>query len=199
MIRIPYQKDLLLPETPAGEMGHYLWMNNGYTPAAAFYWAYNEHALRLRLACDVGEPTVFALHDEGNIWEDHCMEFFFQPFPDHPDYFNFECNALGCMIIGKGSGREGRSLITARLKPQLEVCTTVRPGKGWQAEYVIPFQAIEELYGRPFHPQKGDTFRFNMYICGEKTPQMHFGACFAIETPAPDFHRPEYFGEGMFD
>lgn len=199
MISIPYSKDLILPEEPAGTMSCYRWDETGYTPAAAFHWAYNETALRLRLCSEVGNPTVFALEDDGNVWEDNCMEFFFQPYPDDADYFNFECNALGCMVIGKGSGRFDREGITATIKPQMEVSTTVRPGKGWEINYCIPFKAIEQFFGKPFAPKKGDTFRFNMYICGERTPIMHFGTCFPIEVPAPDFHRPEYFGTGVFD
>ncbi len=198
MITVPYQKDLKLPEEPCGRMDHYLWMDNGYTPAAAFYWAYNERALRLRMVCDVGEPTVFTLQDDGAVWEDNCMEFFFQPFAQDSHYLNFECNALGCMVIGKGAGRQDRENLTATLKPQLDVCTTVRPGKGWAVEYTIPFAALEKIFGKPFLPKKGDSFQFNIYICGEKTPKMHFGTCFPIQTPAPDFHRPEFFGEGVF-
>lgn len=199
MIKVPYQKDLILPQTPAGTMSHYLWLNNGYTPAACFYWVYNQQALRLRLTAEVGAPTVYTLCDDGAVWEDHCMEFFFKPFDQDNAYLNLECNALGCMVIEKGAGREGRTRLTATVKPQLDVTTVVRPGKGWEITYTIPFKLLEELYGRPMIPQKGTAFNFNMYICGEKTPKMHFGTCFPINTPAPDFHRPEFFGKGVLD
>lgn len=199
MIRIPYQKNLELEEEPSGIIGHYGWMENGYTPYAAFYWAYNEEALRVRLVSAVKELTVFTTRDDGEVWADNCMELFFQLFRDDPDYLNVECNPLGCMVIQKGAGRENRALLTARLKPQMEVCTVIRPGSGWEAGYIIPFSAIAELYQRPFRPEKGDLLRFNAYICGEKTPLMHFGSCFPIDTPQPDFHRPEFFGIGAFN
>ncbi len=199
MIKVPYHQNLELPEQPCGYMDHYLWMNNGYEPKAAFYFAYNEEALRVRLVAAVTEPLVLALKDNGEIWEDNCLELFWQPFPDHPDYFNFECNALGYMIIGKGPDREHRSCCLSALKPQMEVYTVVRPGKEFEVNYTIPFAAVEKLFGKPFHPQKGDTFRFNTYICGESTKPMHFGMWSPIDVAEPDFHRPEYFGEGMFD
>ncbi|MBQ8893486.1 MAG: carbohydrate-binding family 9-like protein [Clostridia bacterium] len=199
MIKIPYSKDLILPAEAAGTMSHFLWEKNGYTPRAEFRLVYNEDALRVQLSCDVEQVTVYALEDNGNVWEDNCMEFFFQPFPADPEYINFECNAIGCMVIGKGIDRNNRTCVLNRIKPQMEVSTAIRPGKGWEVSYMIPFRAIEEIYGKPYAPKKGDTFRFNAYICGERTPLMHFGACFDLPIAQPDFHRSEYFGEGLLD
>lgn len=199
MLKIPYNKDLFLPAAPLGKMDHFLWEKNGCTPAAEFRLVYNDEALKVRLSCDVPQVTVYALEDNGNVWEDHCMEFFFQPFPDDPEYINFECNAIGCMVIGKGVDRNDRTCVLNTIKPRMDVTTTIRPGKGWQVEYVIPFRAISDIYGKDYAPKKGDSFRFNAYICGERTPLMHFGACFDLPIPNPDFHRSEFFGEGVLD
>lgn len=198
MLKIPYQKDLFLPNAPLGKMNIYPWDDCGYTPEGTFSLVYNEKALRVRLTSPVGQPTVLTNQDNGPVWEDNCLEFFLAPYGDHPDYLNIECNALGAMILGKGPARAPRTSVLEILKPQMEVYTIVRPGKGFEVNYTIPLSALAELFDRPLL-QKGDTLRMNLYICGEKTPQMHFGMWNKIDTPTPDFHRPEFFAKGVLE
>lgn len=196
MIQIPYSETLTLPAEPLGRMNCFLWNSAQPLPAAELRVVYNQAALKVRLCCNVGAPLVHALEDNGPVWEDNCMEFFFQPFPDDPEYINFECNALGYMVIGKGVDRNDRLCVLNTLKPAMDVTTTVKAGCGWQVEYTIPFQAISAVYGREFAPKQGDTFLFNAFICCETEPTIHFGAMFDIPIPDPDFHRSEFFGEG---
>lgn len=201
MLKIPYQKDLELPSEPSGKIDTYLWMDNGCEPEAAFYVCYNETALRVRLTAAIKEPIVYALKDDGNVWEDNCLEFFFAPYAGvgDPDYLNFECNSLGYMVIGKGPARDGRESVVDWLKPKMDVYTVIRPGKGVEINYTIPFAALQELFGKDAPLKKGDRVRMNFYACGEKTPQMYFGMWSKIESASPDFHLPQFFGEGVLD
>ncbi len=201
MLKIPYQKDLVLPTEPTGKIEHYFWMNNGYQPKAAFYLCYNDTALRVRMTAAIKEPIVYALRDGGNVWEDHCLEFFLAPYVGigDPDYLNFECNSLGYMVICKGAARENRRSVVDWLKPKLDVYTVVRPDRGVEINYTIPFAALQELFGKDAPLKKGDYLRMNFYACGERTPQMYFGAWNKIENPTPDFHLPQFFGEGVLD
>ena len=57
---------------------------------------------------------------------------------------------------------------------------------------VIAFLRI--LYPE-FSLRSGVSFRANCYKCGDKTVHPHFLAWNAVETAAPDFHRPEFFGK----
>lgn len=194
MLKIPYDKDLILPSAPLGEMGIYPWDETGYTPKATITMVYNEDFLRVRLQSPVDQLTVLTNTDGGPVWKDNCMELFLAPYGDHPDYINFECNPIGAMVIGKGPGRGNRISMVSLLKPLMNVSTTIYAGKGYEINYTIPLGALAEIYDRPTL-QKGDTIRMNAYICGEATPIMHFGMLFPIENPTPDFHRPEFFGE----
>ena len=196
MLKIPYDKDLKLPAAPLGAMELYPWDESGYTPKATITMVYNEEMLRVRLQSPICELTVLTNQDDGPVWKDNCLELFLAPYPDHPDYINFECNPLCAMVIGKGAGRKNRISLVSLLKPLMKVSSTIYAGKGYEINYTIPLAALAEIYDRPLL-QKGDILRMNAYICGEATPIMHFGMLFPIETPAPDFHRPEFFGEAV--
>ena len=98
------------------------------------------------------------------------------------------------MELGFGPNRRER----VRLCPKSEretfrpVCT--RTPDGWTAEYRIPLSFLRILYPE-FSLRSGVSFRANCYKCGDKTVNPHFLAWNAVETAAPDFHRPEFFGE----
>lgn len=196
MLKIPYHKDLLLPEAPLGKMNIYPWDETGYTPEATLTMVYNEEAIRVKLTSPVEELTVLTNKDNGPVWEDNCLELFFQPYAADPAYINFECNALGAMVIGKGPGRADRENLIDLLKPKMNVHTVITPGKGFEVHYTLPLKALAELYGLPAL-QKGDVLRLNAYICGEATPIAHFGMLFPIQNETPDFHRPEFFQEAV--
>ncbi len=198
-ITVPFSHHLTLPDVPSGYLNHFLWPENNARPLAYCSVCYNHSALRVRLTAEEAALRVVTQKDNGPVWEDNCLEFFFAPFfTEEPDYLNFECNPLGAMIIEKGPSRADRAKITALLKPQLELSATIRPGKSWQVDYTIPFDALGGLYQRPFQPVKGTPFRCNFYLCGEKTPSPVFAAWNPVKTPKPDFHRPEFFGIGVF-
>ncbi len=196
-LKVPYGP---LPQEPLGYIDQYPWDQQGYCPKGELTLSYDEEALYLRLFAPIKEPlTVLTNTDGGPVWEDNCMEFFFAPFGKEDDYLNIECNPLGAMVIGKGAGREGRRSVVTEMKPRMQVSTAIVPGKGWQVAYTLPFDLIASVFCKDYAPKKGDTFAFNAYICGEKTPVMHFGSWSPIEAPAPDFHRPECFGTGVLD
>ena len=198
MLKIPYDKDLNLPEAPLGKMNVYPWDEKGYTPEAAITMVYNDEFLRVRLQSPVAELTVLTNYDNGPVWEDNCLELFLAPYADHPDYINFECNPIGAMVIGKGAGRAERISLVSLLKPLMNVTSTIYAGKGYEINYTVPLAALAEIYDRPLL-KKGDILQMNAYICGEATPVMHFGMLFPIQNPTPDFHRPEFFGKAILD
>ena len=198
MLKIPFDKDLNLPQNPLGAMSLFPWDETGYTPKATITMVYNNEALRVKLCSPVEELTVLTNRDNGPVWEDNCLELFLAPYQKEDAYLNFECNALGAMVIGRGASREDREDLVSLLKPQMDVHTLIRPGKGFEVNYTIPFAALAEIYGQaPL--KKGAILRLNAYICGEATPIPHFGMLFPIENPTPDFHRPEFFQEAVLD
>lgn len=60
----------------------------------------------------------------------------------------------------------------------------------WNLLAVIPLDLIGVRYdGEPVE------MRGNFYKCASATSQPHFLSWSPIASPAPDFHRPEFFGK----
>ena len=128
------------------------------------------------------------------VYEDSCMEFFFMP-EGEDNYMNFEINPNGCLYVGFGRERNGRKLIIPADPQDLFRILTKRSADGWEAGFRIPMMFLRQYY--PDFDFKG-VLKANVYKCGDKTEQPHYLAWNHIEAPAPDFHRPECFGEMIF-
>ena len=134
--------------------------------------------------------------DNGRQWEDSCVEVFIKD-PEKADYYNFEINALGKVLACYGPVREGR---TRRPQEQMEQILRFGHLEGgpldkegvqtWRVGVVIPFELIGVDHGNLPH-----SIRANFYKCGDKTAHPHYLSWSPIDTPKPDFHRPEFFGE----
>lgn len=136
------------------------------------------------------------LTDNGRQWEDSCVEVFIKD-PEEDTYYNFEINALGKVLACSGADRHGR---VARPAEEMEEILRFGQLEGgpldeggiwtWRVGVVIPF----ELIG--VDPENlPDSIRANFYKCGDKTAHPHYLSWSPIDTPKPDFHRPEFFGE----
>ena len=66
---------------------------------------------------------------------------------------------------------------------------------GWELTLSIPNNAFQY---HQFKTLKGQNCRGNFYKCGDDLPQPHFVVWNNIETPEPDYHRPEFFGSIAF-
>ena len=135
------------------------------------------------------------LQDNGHQWEDSCVEVFIQD-PETADYYNFEINPLGKVLAACGPDRNNR-----KVRPEEEMEQILRFAQNdvqedleglqtWRVGVIIPFELIGV---DPENLPK--TLRANFYKCGDKTAHPHFLSWNPVETPQPDFHRPEFFGE----
>ena len=134
--------------------------------------------------------------DNGRQWEDSCVEVFIQD-PDGAPYYNFEINALGKVLACKGPERHNRTPRPAEEMEQILRLTQMEGGPleqegihTWRVGVVIPFRLLG------IDPERlPRSIRANFYKCGDKTAHPHFLSWSPVETPKPDFHRPEFFGE----
>lgn len=135
------------------------------------------------------------LEDNGHSWEDSCVEFFISP--DGKEYFNIEINCIGSILMGRGSGREGRAVL-----PAADVARIIRRSSlerreynieggshEWSVAVMIPFDLLG-LDGNALPPSVGANF----YKCGNLTAHKHFVSWSPISIEKPDFHRPDFFG-----
>ena len=129
------------------------------------------------------------------VHEDSCLEFFLMPAEENR-YLNFEINPNGCLHLGFGRDRQSRKDLLLPDEEEMFRIRAVRTEDGWGTAYRIPVSFLREFY--PAFECRG-ILRANVYKCGDKTPHPHYLAWNPVNTPAPDFHRPECFGEMKFE
>ena len=155
-------------------------------------------ATHLILHYHVNEPAVRAQEgvDNGSVWEDSCCECFIKA-PESDVYYNIECNCVGTLLIGCGAGRnDRRRYAPEQLTAVHRTATLGRTAFGlreeptsWELTLEVPFELLPELHD---DGQRTD-YLGNIYKCGDLLPQPHFVTLFPIDTPSPDYHRPEFF------
>ena len=144
----------------------------------------------LYMECEEANPLAKCTVDESEIWCDSCMEFFFAP-NDEKRYCNLEINANGCTICGLGESRFDRVKADFLLSP---ITAKIDEDK-WSVYAEISLKKLKKLYGDIAF----NSFRGNLYKCGDETEFPHFGMWSAVKTETPDFHRPEFFGEFLIE
>ena len=171
---------------------HYAW-GGDYRPEARAYLAWDDTGLYVLLCAKEETVSANVTAFNGDVWTDSCLECFLRPFADDPRYVNIEVNAAGAALIGIGAGREGRTRLS-ECPAGMDIRASRHDGGWWAVAYAVPFATIGMLYGREWKP---GAFHANFY-CGDETINPHFGSWNPIDAPAPDFHRPECFGELTF-
>ena len=152
-------------------------------------------ALLVRLLSAAPPARAVVTQDDGRVWEDSCLEFFFAD-EGSGRYVNLEANANGALLAAVGKSRHERQLLASL--PLVRPAVRCAPcGAGWEAVFRIPAAALRTLFGLTLQP--GLTLRVNAYACGDQTPSPYYAALFPVQTESPDFHRPEFFGQLLLE
>ncbi len=144
------------------------------------------------------------------VYRDSCVEVFLEPRPGR-GYLNFEFNAGGTLLASHvrdptrtpGGFRdftplpeeEGRRV---RIFPSLPpVVDPEVPGPlTWTLAFAIPLALLAARVG-PLGPLAGQTWRANLYKCGDQTSHPHWASWSPL--PERNFHLPTAFGEVRFE
>ena len=145
-------------------------------------------------------------HDK--VCRDSCVELFFTPGEDTSvGYFNFEINCGGVMLahFQPAPGENIRQMplelcetidiwssMPHQVEPEIAEPTT------WQVAYRLPL-AILGHFLKITPPQTGVRWKANFYKCADKTSHPHWLSWAPIDTPGPNFHRPDSFGALLFE
>lgn len=182
-------------------IGEVCWPNQfPYHPDASFAVARSKTHIAVLYHVRCLDLRAMALEDNGPVWEDSCCEFFASD-PVDGTYYNFEMNCIGTLLGAKRKSREECMHYPAgKLAEVVRHSTLARKqrdisGKifGWSAGMVIP---LEMIGADP--DNLPSSIRANFYKCADKSAHPHFLSWNRVETPAPDFHRPDFFGELVF-
>ena len=147
--------------------------------------------LHIRMTCYEKNPKAVYTNFFDDVYKDSCLEAFIS-FTHGGPYMNCEMNANGASLIAFGPDRENRTRIDALIIPP-SVRAEIKKKK-WRVEIVLDISDLRKIFGEDTNIDKGSEFFANFYKCGDETEIVHYGCWSPIETPEPDFHRPEYFG-----
>lgn len=187
--------------------------NNGYNPEASFKAIYSKTHLYIRYQVKEKALRATFASDEGcKPWTEDCMELFISPNPDSCLYFNIEMSCIGYGIVGKRTCSEDKEhLLKEELDRIVRYSTLGRkpfgdklispdcPDKYYEWSMIIGIP-LDILCGEKGYKMiKGKQIRANVYKCGDRMLQPHYLSWSPIGTPAPNFHKPEFFGVFRFD
>ena len=192
---------------PAGELTRFMGQAPAHFPKVAFKLAYSGDALNLLFRVSDRYVLARATQDQGAVWKDSCVEFFFTPGPD-PDqgYFNLEMNCGGTVLCHfqkvprqdrlPVSEADCRAITRFHSLPRIIFPEIAEPVV-WTVGCQIPF-AVLERYSPVTRPCPGTVWRGNFYKCADQSSHPHWLTWAPVAAPAPDFHRPESFGTLVF-
>ena len=168
-----------------------------YRPLSSFTIAHSGTALYIDFFSRTNFLRAEVFEDLGPVSSDSCVEFFVEPTPGG-EYWNFEFNCIGVLNASHRMERPAAVRLTPEQLKRVQRYASCgnRPFRelegmfSWNLLAIIPLDLIGVRYdGTPVE------MRGNFYKCASGTSQPHFLSWNAINTPIPDFHRPEYFGK----
>lgn len=176
------------------------WQEYPYKPSAAVRVARSESHLVIFYDVKGLDLRAAALEDNGPVWEDSCCEFFVSHLTDGT-YYNFELNCIGTLLAAKRRSRTDADMFSpdalARIIRHSSLERKVYEENdrihAWSTALCIPFDLIGLDTGN-----LPSAIRANFYKCGDLTAHPHYLSWNRIAIPAPDFHRPDHFGELVF-
>lgn len=178
------------------------WKSYPYQPMARFRIAYTKDAVLLNY--QVEEDSIRAKYgeDNGSVWTDACVEFFVIP-ADDGIYYNIESNCIGTILVGAGKERSERERageeITRKVQRWSSLGRTPFGEQGharWELSLIVPYSVF---FKSKVEALDGKTVRANFYKCGDELKTPHFLSWSPIDAPQPDFHRPDAFGQLIFE
>ena len=174
-----------------------------YTPTVSVKLFHNGENLYIKFDVTENDIQAKVAEDQGRTWTDPCVEFFVSP-GCNMDYYNFECTCTGKLLLAWHPAGEPKEpapaevLKSVKRYPSLgSECFPLRTGEHtWSVIEVIPATALFRSGTENFD---GKKMKANFYKCGDELPTPQFISWASIEWKEPSFHRPEFFGELVFE
>ncbi|MBU9727148.1 carbohydrate-binding family 9-like protein [Diplocloster modestus] len=171
---------------------HYNW-GGDYRPSAyGRLGVLRDKGILIRMTCEERPPEALCHTNNGPVYQDSAMEFFFCLDTCKPDYFNFEINSAGAVLAQYGPDRAHREFLSEELLALCD-CRVDVGEDSWQLDLLIPFSLTQAVQGKS-GLATGSRISCNFYKIRENPDLMHFASCFPIDNPTPNFHLPQFFG-----
>ena len=153
--------------------------------------------LRVRFKVREDLTAAAAEKDFDEVWNDSCVELFIQ-FEGDEKYYNIETSCNGRQLMGWRSGRTDSEDAPQSVLDSIKKTTSLEMGRTfgemhideWTLELEIPASAFWRSGLKSF---EGVRAVGNVYKCNSGMRRQHYVTWAPISTPAPDYHRPEFF------
>ena len=186
-----------------GDISHVDWPQvSAYRPMASFSTAYSAKYLYIDFLVRCNYLRAENSANQSPVSEDSCVEFFVSPGSSTEAYWAFELNCIGTINAAFCTRSNECAQLPGELLQKIGRYASVgnRPFQEvegsfiWSVVMAIPLEILGiEYNGKPV------SMRGNFNKCAEATSQPHYLSWAPIKTPAPDFHRPEFFGDIILD
>ncbi len=173
-----------------------------YKPDLKFRIAHTGNEIWLKYY--VKEKNILAqeTRTNGDVYKDSTVEFFISV--DGKNYYNFEFNCIGVTHLAHGPGRGNRKFVPAETVEKIEIVSTLgnqpfeeKSGSfEWEMMIRIPIECFAYDTLKSFSGMKATA---NFFKCGDETSGPHFVTWNPVKTENPDYHRPEFFGNILFE
>jgi hypothetical protein len=196
------------PQVQPAWLGHFMGERPIHFPNTQVKVAYDRDHLYVIFRVKDRYIRAVSQGYQSPVYQDSCVEFFFTPSTDlSQGYFNLEAHCGGTLLFQHQTAR-GKDTIriaekdldrieVAHSLPRLITQEIQRPTT-WTLGYRLPVSILEN-YAPVVRPCPGVVWKGNFYKCADQTSHPHWLTWSFIDRPQPDFHRPEYFGELLFD
>jgi len=154
--------------------------------------------LYARLWCFENNPRTVNTKRDEPVYQDSCLEFFFQPVTGRREYINIETNSAGVYLSQFGKGRMRRRFLKelTSLAPEITVLENHTGKSGsWGTEIFVPDALMAELYQIPYYQTAPGVIRGNFYKCADAAAMPHYAAAFPVGDAVLGFHNPAAFGK----
>lgn len=168
-----------------------------YLPSVDFAVAHNGTNLLIHYRVTEKRTLGTMVKDLDPVYKDSCCEFFCMNEGDSL-YYNIESNCLGSILMECGKGRDNRTTSTTENLQHIDRWASlgrkdiglINKETHWELAVVVPVAAF---WRHNFGTLSGKTFLVNVYNCVGSGDDRQYVTWNPIDTPSPDFHRPEYF------
>lgn len=177
-------------------------------PNTEFKMLYDDANIYVIFKVDDNYIKAVAKAHQASVCCDSCVEFFFTTGQDiSQGYFNLETNCGGTMLLHHqiACRQHCRPFIATELD-KVEISHSlpnliekeITVPMTWTVEYRLPLNILES-YAKVQKPASGIKWRANFYKCADLTSYPHWLTWEVVDRPLPDFHRPEFFGQIVFE
>lgn len=176
------------------------WNEYSYKPIVIFDIARSDVSIYIRYFVKGNSLKAVFDEDGSPVYQDSCVEFFMKK-TEGEEYMNFEFNCIGTCDAARRLSRDVKTPLSQEEYESIRRYSHLPPAPftekqgvyAWELVVVIPFQVMG------LNPDNlPEKIRGNFYKCADDTKAPHYVSWNPIDTPTPDFHRPEFFGEIYF-